>query len=1109
MILKPGEFDLIKAITRTQAKAVHKELPPGGEWKTVKGHHIYIKDGKVLAGAIPGASGAKKATKAQLKEHQENHDKTSKPKKGEKKNAGKSKGKAEPKKASGASKGKEPKKTSKQASEVKEPKTTKAPKKTTSKPTKTEGAGKRATKTTKPKSTSKGATTETKSSGAGKPVSGKPKATSEGGATKPKTAGKKNAKDTRHEAQKNRELAYDVGDKVGGARKDEFIAGFKAKPTATSLDELEKMSGAIAEKMVTKANLLPGFSFEDEHANGTELPTAIMKKLLFDRMAPKPDPSTPETRKAYLVAMTKFHRQIAGIKTWENMRNAIRELSEYGRNTSTKNLSSWARTIEYQTKRANGISQYERFPLKPEEIEQAKKLKKEYEDRFIQGMKDKQAFNFEALGEKFNNFFTDWDSRDRTIQTVNKNTKEGWDKYLTPQAKKAPKKKGEENKVWERKAEAEHLRTGGKPTKVMKPEDLMKDFGVRGVEFGNWVNDSSGKYHLQRCAEAFNDLSDVLGIDPKDISLNGRLAIAFGARGKGGSLAHYEPDRKVINMTKYGGAGSLAHEWGHALDNIMYQYSNGGQESLGHASEGSMGNHDPKLKELFNNVMEAIEKPTPGEPGGTVQLLLDSEAKSIGRYYPEMRRQVGSGMKPEEVYQHWSSKINNQYDTAISRVKTSSYYSNDTAREKEIKKYEQKRKRELNELPHYLAKELQLKQNGGKYSGEPYRGHIEIQTGKSEYMSRMEMTQPGKQQNGAHYWSQPAEVFARVFESYVQDKLKKDKRYNNYLVHGTEEGAVKALGAPFPLGKERAHMHKHMEALVSYISKNKALKKALEMELLKSFDVPGNMRRVSLEELLGSIHSTNLNAQFRGSRSAYNVPNPSEVIYIPLNRLKTVYQTEKATNWDKVQENVERMVAGENLEPIVIGFNYDIHDGQHRYEASHLCDFTHVPCVVMNTPNEIERQRAIEAYQEVWKGFHYPAHTHHHQHHEKKHGRLLSEDELRRIGREALGKEVFADDENYIYRGIGQKELDFIRKNGFVESKGKGNDADKNNSYTCFSTLYSQAQGYARSNYDLYNESQAYVIALPKPDHIRAVDGEIVVKGKTSSEGMLVIPIAK
>jgi hypothetical protein len=72
------DLDLFKSITRSQAKSVHKDLPDGGEWRTIKGHHVYIKDGKVLAGSIPGVTKPKKATKEHLKAHQAHIDKEAK-----------------------------------------------------------------------------------------------------------------------------------------------------------------------------------------------------------------------------------------------------------------------------------------------------------------------------------------------------------------------------------------------------------------------------------------------------------------------------------------------------------------------------------------------------------------------------------------------------------------------------------------------------------------------------------------------------------------------------------------------------------------------------------------------------------------------------------------------------------------------------------------------------------------------------------------------------------------------------------------------------------------------------------------------------------------------
>jgi len=43
----------------------------------------------------------------------------------------------------------------------------------------------------------------------------------------------------------------------------------------------------------------------------------------------------------------------------------------------------------------------------------------------------------------------------------------------------------------------------------------------------------------------------------------------MGSRGSGNASAHFEPGAVVINLTKTKGAGTLAHEWFHALDNYF------------------------------------------------------------------------------------------------------------------------------------------------------------------------------------------------------------------------------------------------------------------------------------------------------------------------------------------------------------------------------------------------------------------------------------------------------------------------------------------------------------------------------------------------------------
>lgn len=109
-------------------------------------------------------------------------------------------------------------------------------------------------------------------------------------------------------------------------------------------------------------------------------------------------------------------------------------------------------------------------------------------------------------------------------------------------------------------------RRNGKPA---TPEMFTAAFGFRGVQFGNWTNASDRQMALNQAYDAFMDLAETLGLSPRAMSLDGELALAFGARGNGSALAHYEPNEVVINLTKTRGVGSLAHEWLHALDNFL------------------------------------------------------------------------------------------------------------------------------------------------------------------------------------------------------------------------------------------------------------------------------------------------------------------------------------------------------------------------------------------------------------------------------------------------------------------------------------------------------------------------------------------------------------
>lgn len=101
-------------------------------------------------------------------------------------------------------------------------------------------------------------------------------------------------------------------------------------------------------------------------------------------------------------------------------------------------------------------------------------------------------------------------------------------------------------------------------------EEFLNRFRFQGIQFGNWVTQKERQDLLNHAWDALYDLMDVCKLPPEAASLNGYIVgIAFGARGRGGAVAHWEPDQRILHFTRKKGAGALAHEWAHASDNFL------------------------------------------------------------------------------------------------------------------------------------------------------------------------------------------------------------------------------------------------------------------------------------------------------------------------------------------------------------------------------------------------------------------------------------------------------------------------------------------------------------------------------------------------------------
>jgi hypothetical protein len=111
-------------------------------------------------------------------------------------------------------------------------------------------------------------------------------------------------------------------------------------------------------------------------------------------------------------------------------------------------------------------------------------------------------------------------------------------------------------------------------------EKLNETFSIRAVGFGNWVTQEDRFNYVSCLLISLHDIDEVVKFD-NNIGLHKKVSMSFGARGAGKALAHFEPDTFIINITRYidepgtpknirfamtGGAGSVAHEYGHALD---------------------------------------------------------------------------------------------------------------------------------------------------------------------------------------------------------------------------------------------------------------------------------------------------------------------------------------------------------------------------------------------------------------------------------------------------------------------------------------------------------------------------------------------------------------
>ncbi|MDA8663421.1 hypothetical protein N9L66_00475 [Porticoccaceae bacterium] len=193
---------------------------------------------------------------------------------------------------------------------------------------------------------------------------------------------------------------------------------------------------------------------------------------------------------------------------------------------------------------------------------------------------------------------------------------------------------------------------------------LLEDFNFSGIEYGDWINNAEGDEHMFYTYNSMADLATALDVPNKALSLGGNLGLCFGSRGQGGhraGLAHFESDNCAINLTRMHGAGSLAHEYAHALGNYfaknasplgsdMFKSLSGGSDTVAELNKDPTiaGNMRPELYKKWIQLYDTVMyKPSPAIKGAMVESDFVKKGKDLDSFENRKKPYWGA---PKELF---------------------------------------------------------------------------------------------------------------------------------------------------------------------------------------------------------------------------------------------------------------------------------------------------------------------------------------------------------------------------------------------------------------------------------------------------------------------------
>lgn len=668
-------------------------------------------------------------------------------------------------------------------------------------------------------------------------------------------------------AVKTAKKQADFGEKIGGARKDEWAAR-----GLTSAD-MEGMNAREIQKYAKKERVWKRPNWEQAVADGGDRGLLYAQNEIYKSLNTTPSSAFSYRNKSeadilaaaklYADEITEIRKMAENAKTAEDFKNmGAKWITEKGyaeikngRLTWTEKYyrspalygSNYLVAVDKMAQRFNVLG--ERALMEGFGVSSDSKLPRGYEIR-------KTAGSFYGSKAETGNYYIVKGNYRVAVgfNTIEEAIAYGKEHFGTAAT---AAKAGKQRYVPEQLSEVHREGLDYRQGRDIAGDDYIRDFGIKGGEFGNWLSELDRKTSLNYGYDAFCDLADALGMEKTDISLKGTLSIGFGSRGLGlsGAAAHYEPLRKVINLTKMNGAGSLAHEWWHAFEDYISGDTHQSQMSSDLSKLPT--NTRTAATELINTMLYR---------DGTVEENALASQKQADRYQQRLKYYLDNnfaalnGKMSKEAMQNY---VNQKY---YKRVATEADFKRFAELKEQASKgdaqavkkfYENKRSvvDDLSDLKKEitgkgLAKEDRLAlahavQDAG------LKPDVKVKEKTEYYKDAMKLSTVSQKDGG--YWDSNCEMLARAFASYITDKTAKS---NDYL-SGHSEGAVLADGTIayiMPRGEERTRINAAFDKLFAAAKEDGLIHE-------NTSEKPKNKSRYALSE------QAELNSQPAGNKS--------------------------------------------------------------------------------------------------------------------------------------------------------------------------------------------------------------------------------------------------